>query len=54
MQKSASPPPADPKGQSARFDPGADKGQKFEPFHSPAPGRDRRSVARELQLDRKR
>lgn len=54
MQKSANPPPAAPKGQPARFDPGVDKGQKFEPFYTPAIGRDRRSVARELLLDRKR
>lgn len=54
MQKSAHPASAPTKPRSLRFEPPADKGQKFEPFHVPAIGRDRRSVEREIRMDQRR
>ncbi|GEM_PF-5346627 len=54
IQKSAHPVPAHHSRRAERFEPPADKGQKYEPFLVPAMGRDRRSMAQELRMDQRR
>lgn len=54
IQKSAHPVQPNGTRRAERFEPPADKGQKFEPFLIPAMGRDRRSMAQELRMDQRR
>lgn len=54
IQKSAHPVQPNSTRRVERFEPPADKGQKFEPFLIPAMGRDRRSMAQELRMDQRR